>query len=194
MRLHARLDRRFALAATLGLSTLGLGACGDDPFEVRWASDIDTVTLYSLARPELGLASAFDFPNRRRIVVEAIGATGSWDLAVDDDGTGAWFVPPGALGVDSRAGLAPISGVSFDDVTEAPADTSLYVRDEPVPIEIGRTYALRTRELRGFFSQICVYYAKLQPTAVDLDARTIEYFFEASPACNDRGLVPTEPN
>lgn len=194
MRSNARLDRRFLLAASVGLSTLALGACGDDPFEVRWASDIDTVTLYSLARPELGLASAFDFANLRLQVVENIGATGSWDLAVDDDGTRALFVPPGALGIASRAGIAPIAGVSFDDVTEAPADTALYVRDQAVPVQVGRTYALRTRELRGFFSQLCVYYAKIQPTAVDLDAGTVEFFYEASPACNDRNLVPNETN
>lgn len=194
MRSNVRLDRRFMFAVFVGLSTLGLGACGDDPFEVRWASDIDTVTLYSLARPEIGLSSAFDFANRRRQVVENIGATGSWDIAVDDDGTRALFLPPGALGIQSRAGIAPIAGVSFDDVTEAPSDTALYVRDRPVPVEVGRTYALRTRELRGFFSQLCVYYAKIQPIAVDLDTRTIEFFYEASPACNDRNLVPNESN
>ena len=194
MRSNARLDRRFLLAACVGLSTFALGACGDDPFEVRWVSDIDTVTLYSLARPEIGLASAFDFANLRLQVVENIGATGSWDMAVDDDGNQAVFVPPGALGIPSRAGIVPISGVSFNDVTEAPADTALYIRDTPVPVEVGRTYALRTRELRGFFSQLCVYYAKIQPIAVDLETGTVAFFYEASPACNDRNLVPNETN
>lgn len=192
MRSNARFDRRFLLAASLGVSTLALGACGDDPFAIQWASNIDTVTLYSLARPELGLASAFDFADLQLRVVESIGATGSWDLAVNDDGTRAFFVPPGALGVESRAGIVPIAGVDFDDVTEAPADTSLYVRDEPVPVEVGRAYVVRTRELRGFFSQLCVYYAKLEPISVDLEAGTVEFFHESSPACNDRNLVPTE--
>ncbi len=194
MRSNVRLDHRLLLAACVGLSTLGLGACGDDPFEVRWASDIDTVTLYSLARPEVGLASAFDFVNRLQQVVEGIGSTGTWDIAVDDDGTRALFVPPGVLGIESRAAIAPITGVSFDDVTEAPADTALYFRTQAIPVEVGQTYALRSRELRGFFSELCVYYAKIQPTAVDLEARTIEFFYESSPACNDRNLVPNETN
>lgn len=194
MHANVRFDRRLILALLVGLSTLGLGACGDDPFAVRWSADIDTVTLYSLARPEIGLASAFDLVNRRQQVVEGANSTGTWDIAVDDDGARALFVPPGSLGVDSRAAIAPIAGVAFDDVTEAPADTTLYFRNQPVPVEIGQTYAVRTRELRGFFSEICVYYAKIQPIAVDLDAGTIEFFFESSPACNDRNLVPTESN
>jgi len=192
MRSQLRPDRRFLFAAAVGLSTLALGACGDDPFEIQWASDIDTVTLYSLARPEIGLASAYDFNGRRSIVVEEPGATGSWDVAFEDDGSSAWFTPPGALGVESEAALAPIAGVAFEDVTEAPSDTSLYVGSQAVPISVGQTYVVRSRELRGFFGRLCVYYAKVEPVAVDFDARTVDFRFEASPACNDRSLVPTE--
>ncbi len=192
MRSQLRPDRRFLLALTVGLSTFALAACGDDPFEVQWAADVDTVTLYSLARPEIGLVSAIDFDSRLLVVVEEPGATGSWDVAVGDDGTVARFVPPGALGIDSEAAIATIAGVAFDDVTEAPADTSLYVATEGVPITVGQTYVMRTRELRGFFGRLCVYYAKVEPTAVDLAAGTVEFRFDATPACNNRSLVPTE--
>jgi len=192
MRSQLRPAHRLLLAVTVGLSTLALGACGDDPFEIQWASDIDTVTLNSLTSPEIGLASAYDFNNRLPVVVERPGASGSWDIAVEDDGSGARFTPPGALGIESEAAITPIAGVAFDDVTEAPADTTLYVGGDRVPITVGQTYVVRTREVRGFFGQLCVYYAKVEPTAVDLEARTVEFRYEASPSCNDRSLVPTE--
>lgn len=192
MRSHLRPDCRLPFALAVGLSTLTLGACGDDPFEVQWASDIDTVTIYSLDRPEVGLPSAYDFNGRRSVVVEAPGATGSWDLAFEDDGSTPRFTPPGGLGIDSDAAVAAIAGVAFADVTDAPSDTSLYARTQGVPITVGETYVIRTRQVRGFFGRSCVYYAKVEPIALDVDARTVEFRFEASPACNDRSLVPTE--
>jgi len=194
MPLFARLDLRILLLATITGPVLALSACGEDPFEITWASDIDTVTLYSIQRPELGLPSAFDFANRLPVVIEAPAATGTWDVAVDDDGTNILLLPSPALGVESRTGIAPIPGVAFDDVTRAPADSAVYVVDAPVTLQIGTTYALRSRELSGFFGERCVYYSKLQPIAFDLVERTLQFFYEASPACNDRNLVPTESN
>ena len=185
-------SRRPLLAAAVALSTLGLGACGEDPFQVRWSADVDTVTLFSLARPDLGLGSAFNFDQRRILVVETPGSTGEWDIAVDDDGARMSLVPPAALGIDSRAGIAPLPGLTFDEVTEAPADSAAYVVDERVPVEIGTVYAVRTSEARGFFGELCVYYAKMVPTVANLEDRTLEFFFDASPVCNGRSLVPTE--
>jgi len=194
MRRTALLDRRIPVAVALAVSVFALAACGDDPFEVQWASNIDTVTLFSIQRPELGLASAFNFPGRLRVVIESPQATDTWDVAVDDDGSTAFLVPSGGLGVESRAAVATLPGIPFDDVTEAPGDTSVYVRDAPVPMEIGTTYAVRSRELPGFFGQRCVYYSKLQPIEFDPDRRSLVFFYEASPACNDRNLVPTQEN
>lgn len=185
-------NRRLLLACGVATSVLGLGACGDDPFQVRWAADVDTVTLFSLARPDLGLGSAFNFDQRRILVVESPGSTGQWDFAVDDDGTEMFLVPPPALGITSRAGIAPLAGLSFDEVLEAPRDSAAYVVDERVPVEIGTVYAIRTSEARGFFGEVCVYYAKMVPIVADLDAQTLDFFFDASPVCNDRSLVPTD--
>ena len=49
----------FAIAAAV--LTVGLGACGDDPFAFRWNDVPDTAQIYSLARPELNLPSGFSF-------------------------------------------------------------------------------------------------------------------------------------
>lgn len=192
MRLNSRPIRRGTVVLAACLSILALGACGDDPFEIPWAADVDTVSLFSLALPELGLPSAYNFDQRRRLVVEAPGSSGSWDIAVDDDGTDMFFVPPAALGIESRAALAPIAGVAFDDVDEAPQDTTLYIGDELIPVEIGMVYAVRTSEATGFFGQLCVYYGKMQPIETNLEEGTVTFFFDASPVCNDRSLIPTE--
>jgi hypothetical protein len=190
----ARLEVRLLVAAALSLPMFGLVACGEDPFETQWASNIDTVTLFSLQRPEIGLASGFDFPGRTPVVIENANAVGTWDVALNDDGATFSLVPSTALGVPARVGIATLPGIAFEDVTGAPSDTSVYVSDAPVPMEIGTTYAIRSRELSGFFGQRCVYYSKLQPISVDLVERTLEFFYEGSPACNDRNLVPTESN
>jgi len=189
-----RLELRLLVAAALSLPMFGLVACGDDPFETQWASDIDTVTLFSIQREEIGLPAGFDFPGRTPVVIENATAAGTWDVAVTDDGTTFSLLPSTALGVQSRVGIATVPGLAFEDVTRAPADTAVYVGDGPVPMEIGTTYAIRSREVSGFFGQRCVYYSKIQPIAVDLVERTLEFFYEASPACNDRNLVPTESN
>jgi len=194
MRQSARLDVRVLVVTALTLPVLGLAACGDDPFETQWATDIDTVTLFSLQRPEIGLPSAFDFPGRLPVVIENANAAGTWDVAVSDNGTTVSLLPSTALGVDSRVGIAAVPGIPFQDVTSAPADTAVYVSDAAVPMEIGTTYAIRSREVSGFFGQRCVYYSKMQPISIDLTEGTLEFFFEASPACNDRNLVPTESN
>lgn len=185
---------RLLLVAALTLPVFSLAACGDDPFATQWASNIDTVSIFSIQRPELGLPSGFDFPGRLPVVIENPTASGTWDVAVDDDGTTVSLVPSSALGVASRVGIAPIPGIAFEDVTEAPGDTAAYVVDAAVPMEIGTTYAVRSREVPGFFGERCVYYAKVQPIAIDLVERTLEFFHETSPACNDRNLVPTENN
>jgi len=187
-------ESRLAAVLIPCLSILSLGACGDDPFQIRWAADVDTVSLFSLARPELNLGSAYNFDQRRILVVEAPGSSGSWDLAVDDDGTEMYFVLPEVLGIESRAALAPVPGVSFEDLTEAPSDTAAYIGNEIIPIQIGTVYAVRTSEGTGFFGETCVYYGKLQPIEKDLVRGTVSFFFDASPVCNDRSLIPTEEN
>ena len=87
-------------AALVALS-VGLAACGDDPFIFPWLPAPDTVLLYSLARPELNLEAAYNFNDRVRVRVEAATATGTWDVAVDTRGGQIVFLPPGALGISS---------------------------------------------------------------------------------------------
>jgi len=176
-----------AIAATLVVT---LGACGSDPFAIKWVEAPDTVLLYSLARPELNLAAGFNFQARSTIRVEAATATGTWDFALDTRDDQLVFLPPGALGVASKARVTALPGMEFNDVVEAPADTTLYSAVDPVPVQLGTIYVFRTGQSVGAFRTRCVYYAKLEPLIVDVAGGTLTFVFDGSPVCNNRSLIP----
>ncbi|MCJ7628965.1 MAG: hypothetical protein MUO50_11340, partial [Longimicrobiales bacterium] len=58
----ARLSRAWLILA-LPLLAAAM-ACDDDLYKINWEENPDTAYLYSLARPELNLLSAFDFISR----------------------------------------------------------------------------------------------------------------------------------
>jgi hypothetical protein len=168
-----------------------LVACDDDLFRIDWRENPDTVLLYSLARPELNLLSAFDFVNRVPVRIESPNATGRWDLAVDTQDGDLVFLPPEAVGVTgSRARIIPMGPVSFEDLRTAPSDTTLYVGDRAVPVVLGHTYVIRTRQEQGFYGQSCVYYGKMEPISKDLESGRLTFVFDVSPVCNSRKLYP----
>ena len=184
--------RAFALVAVL-VSGPFLASCEDDPFGFNdWTLRPDTAFLYSLARPELNLASGFDLRGRRLVRVEAAGATGTWDFLVNTENGQLVFVTPTAVGLDTEAALVPMPGETFDGIREAPADTSLYIRDRPVVIELGQLYVVRTNEQSGSFGRRCVYYGKGEPLEVDPVGGTLRFRYDSSPLCNSRSLVPPE--
>lgn len=168
------------------------GACGDDPFQINWVSSPDTVLIYSLARPELNLPAGFNFHGGDLVRVEGPQSTGLWDVAVDTRGNEMVFLPPGALGVSSRARITTLPDMSFLDVTEAPSDTLVYVADQPVPIRLGTIYVVRTGRSAGVFSSSCVYYAKLEPLVIDPAGGTLSFVYEDSPVCNSLRLIPPD--
>ncbi|MBE0618217.1 MAG: hypothetical protein IH608_09870 [Proteobacteria bacterium] len=182
--------RRSRLLALAALLAAGAAACGDDPYAIDWAASPEIVLLYSLARPELNLPSGFDFYNRSSVVIEAADATGLWDMAVDSRGGRIVLLPPGALGVSSKAAVAVLPGRTFEDVTEAPADTAQYTSRAPVPVELGTVYVWRSRQNYGYYGTSCVYYSKMEPLEVDLEGGTLKFVHDSSPACNDRSLIP----
>jgi len=169
---------------------MGLAGCGDDPFAFRWSGVPDTVVLYSLARPELNLSSGFDFFTSSSVRVEAATSSGNWDVALDTRAGGLVFLPPGALGVDSRARIATLDGQSFDDVIEAPTDTAAYERFDAVPIRLGVTYIVQTGQNIGAFGTRCVYYAKVEPLVIDVPGGALTFRDITNPVCNDPKLIP----
>lgn len=176
--------------AILLATAILLTGCGDDPFQINWEENPAESTLFSLDREELNRPSAFDLLQRRRVVVEDAQSQGQWDFAVDRVGGQLVLLPPRALGVSSRAGIAPVPGVSFDDLRDAPADSALYVTQDPVPLEYGVVYAVRTREQSGRFGQRCRYYGKVEAVDLNVEEGVLTFRHDASPECNSRRLYP----
>jgi hypothetical protein len=181
--------RMFGILAGVALV---LSACGDDPFVVRWEELPLEAVLYSLDRDaaDIPRASAFHMLERRGVIVEDPQAQGRWDFAVERQGDGMVLLPPRALGVISRAGIAAIPQVRFEDVIEAPRDTLAYSMEAPVPVQMGTIYVIRTHQQPGFFGQICHFYGKVEPLEIDLEAGTLRILHDVSPDCNNRSLVP----
>jgi hypothetical protein len=176
--------------AILLLAAGALSACGDDPFRIEWEENPTEATLYTLDRDELNRPSAYDMLARRPVVVESVEITGQWDFAVDRVDGQLVLLPPRALGVESQAAVVPLPGLTFEGLREAPADTAMYVTREPVPIEFGTVYVIRTRQQTGRFGQRCNFYGKLEAVEVDTEEGVFRFVSDTSPECNSRRLVP----
>jgi hypothetical protein len=179
---------RIALAAAVLTATLS--ACGDDPFAYNWSDVPDTVQIYSLARPELNLPSGFSFYDGFASAVEHPAATGRWDVALDTEGGQLVLLPPGAVGILSRARIAALPGVAFGDITQAPGDTLAYSTNDPVPVVAGSSYVIRTNIRPGSFGSACTYYAKMEPVTIDVAGGTLVFRYTTNPICNSPDLVP----
>jgi hypothetical protein len=179
-----------AMAVAAGWSALALTACkSTNPFLTNWTPNTDTVALYSTADSSHNLYDGFDFVDVTRAIIEGSHAMGTWDVAVGTDSTGLVWLPPGALGVSSAAGIAMTSGQAYDQVTSAPTDSSKYVRT-PVPIVVGVTYVIRTRKVTDAYGSTCSHYGKVEPVDVDLALGRVLFIFDSNPNCGDFRLKP----
>lgn len=178
------------------LAALAGTACDDglDLIDESWTAAVDTVTLYTVDVPAYqGLPAAFDIRVRRTQRVEDPSATGSWDFALAGGGAEPLaLVPLGAFfDVSSSAGIATISGESFDQLDRAPGDTAAYVRTAPVILSDGAIYVVRSRQF-SCGGAAASNFAKMEALDVDQDAGTFRFRVTANPRCNDRALVPPE--
>lgn len=168
-------------------------ACDDDPFLVRWEISPEETVLYSLDRGVVNEPSAFDLLAEAAVVVEDPRVDGDWDFAVDREGSRVVLLPPEVLGItDSGVGIAPMPGMTFEEVTRAPSDTLLYVVDAPVAVDLETVYVIRTHEQAGSFGRTCVYYGKVQALEIDVGAGVIRILHDTSPDCNNRSLIPPD--
>ncbi len=177
---------------TLALAT---AACGDDLGFGAWSDAPDTTFIYSASRPELiRMPSAYDIVNRIRVSIEGSAATGTWDFALLER-SGAFVMAPESFltGSDSRAGIALTTAATLAEVREAPRDTALFRRD-PVTIEPGKVYIIRSRREACFTFGAGVRYAKLRALEVDAAAGTYRFEVVRNPNCNDRALIPPDNN
>ncbi len=175
---------------SVGMACMLLTACGDDPFLLRWTANLQESVLFSLDRDELNRASGFNMLSGATIVIENPQVEGDWDFSAERQGGQMVLLPPGALGVLSRAAVAALPGMLFDEVTRAPTDTLVYITDQPVPVDLGTIYVVRTHEQIGSFGRVCVYYGKIQPLEINLQAGIFRFLHNTSPDCNNRSLIP----
>ena len=181
----ARAGRLLAL-----LASLALGACDDDLVDPTWTAAPDTAVLFSLARPELDLESAFNISARSTVALEKPGNALQWDIALDTRAGQLVLLTPNALGITSRARIAALPGQTFEMVVEAPEDTLLYSSVQPVTLQQNAVYVVR-----GNAQATCgggSLYAKLAPITLDVAQGRFEFKYDSNPFCNDRRLVPPD--
>lgn len=173
------------------LAAFTVAACNDDiDLDRGWEAQVDTVTLYTVDRPEYqGLPSAYDILNRRTMRVEDPSASGNWDFALTGSVDGPLSMTPlGAFfGVTTNAAIATIENRTFEELASAPSDSAAYVDDGPVALADGVVYVIRSRESSG-----CMSFAKLEPLDIDQAAGILTFHVMVNPSCNDRALIPPE--
>lgn len=178
------------LFGLLILVTLAPLSGGCETFDLNWTPIEDTVSLYSLSRPEfVDLPGAFDFYGRRAVVVEApkLGEAADFDMAISEV-NGEFVLLPAALFAtfDIDPGIAiDSSGTPFDDLAEAPREG--YITDEVVPVRTDVVYTVRTRRDRGG----CSRYGKFEILEVDPDGM-VTFRQIRNRLCNDRELIPPD--
>jgi hypothetical protein len=175
--------------ALILFSAAAFTACSDNLGPQDWNATPDTITIFSLSRPDLlGFPSAYDFANRRQIQVETPGTAGAWDVALGSPNNTLQLIPAGDFqGIDSRARIAVING-SFEDLKEAPRDSASFT-SSPIPLQTGGVYVVRTRRVGCGFST-AVHYAKLKAVTLDNAAGFATFAVVVNPLCNDRSFVP----
>lgn len=181
--------RLSTLLCILPLALVGAG-CGNSLGPQEWTPTPDTVTLFSVSRSDYtGMPSGLDFVTGQTVAIE--GATaGGFDVVLAEQGGSLVLLPVDAIsGSVTGVGVSAITGTSFDDLQEAPSDTSKYVRASAVPLEAGSVYVVRSRQSScGYISG--QWYAKVQPLALDESQGTARIRFVRNPFCDDRNLVP----
>lgn len=185
------------LPLILSLIALALAGCDDPLGPQPWNETPIEVQLWSIDRTEhIGLPSAFDFFNRQRVAVEDPRSALGWDVVVSDVEGGLAFVPAGAFpDIGTDVGIAVITGVSFDDLLEAPRDADAYITDRAVPLVEGGVYVVRTRRAACAtfgFSTFTPRYGKVTVTEIDLEEGSVVFKVVVNPNCNDRSFVSPE--
>lgn len=171
-------------------AALAAAGCGNALGPQEWTPTPDTVTLFSVSRPDYtGLPSGLDFVIGQTVPIEASTATGFDVVLAQQDGNFVFLPEDALVGVTTGAGVSPVTGTSFDALQEAPSDTSAYVHATAVPLQVGGIYVVRSRQSTcGYVTG--QWYAKVQALSVDQADGTAQFQFVRNPYCNDRNLLP----
>ncbi len=169
-------------------AVLPLGGC--DTYQQTWYVPEDTVSLYSLARPELmDRPSAYDFISYTTVVVEGTDRPDprGFDMAVSELNGEFVALPSGMFqNFDIAPGIAiDSSGTTWDDLVVAPR--SGYITDSAVPLRTDVLYAIKTRRDAGG----CNHYGKFKVLNISANGE-VELQVAANTYCNRRDLTPSD--
>jgi hypothetical protein len=189
----SRLIQRTVLGVTFLVTPL-VSACSDPFASLPWDDAPMDIVLYSASRPEyVGRISAFDLGSGtpRGVAIEAESGAGSWDVVLlDNNGSLALESAVQFEGFKSRARIAEITGVAFEDVKRAPADTTEYTAG-PLDLRMDAVYIVRSR-LTSCGLLTGSIYAKLKPTEIDAANGIFRFSYVENPNCDDRLLIAPE--
>lgn len=184
---------------TFGALLLGgciaLTGCGDDAFDLTPLLVSDTVLLAAPLPGNIDLPTALDvtgngagglwggrFPER---VSDAL----AWDFLVRIRDGQLVLLPPGALGVSSRASITrALVGETLEGLREAPGQ-STFIADSAVVLQRGSVYVARSRAALDQFGGGCSQFAKLSPVELDLVAGRVSIAVTTNQRCSDPRLV-----
>lgn len=179
-----------ALVLTLAL---GLVACGDELLRdyPRPTSPLEA-ELIDLVNGPLTRANAIDIVSGRGFGIPRavrVDETVHWDFAfavVDDEP--AW-IPRGFFdGVEPSTGIR-IMPVDFEDVEVLPSDEEDYELEEPVPVTVGTTYGIRSRNDPAL-SLPCHVYAKMVVDSIWGDPVRVKFRVLWNPNCDKIQVTP----
>lgn len=186
-RLGARL-----LAAGLSLAVLG---CGDDlDTSFPRPTDALTITLYDLVTGPIDRQSALNMVSGRGLGIPRpvrVDESDQWDIAFATlDGEPVWLPRGYFQSLEVEAGIMALDR-GFEEVERVPEDRTLYENMDPVPAEVGRVYAIRSRTDPGL-SFPCHVYAKLVIDAIEGDPPRMRIRTLWNPNCDDQNVTPRE--
>lgn len=188
MKVPVPISRPARRAALVALAAVLATAGCQDPFgnrELRLPAEPLRAALADFRTGDLDAPSAFQLSSATPVRPHQ---TSNWDFVywVSDEGEAQFRPRTLVVGDSSEAGLNRVES-SLEGLQRAPADG--YVTDEPVPIDSGAVYAVRSRQDPRARVR-CRRFGKLEVTGVDPEAGTVEFRHLVNPNCEDRNLKP----
>jgi hypothetical protein len=188
-------SQRFPVAALAALTLAALASCGG-PDDVLYPKPDEPLEadLYDLVTGPVNRASAFDVVAGRATGTPRavrVDATAEWDVAFAVIDSVPVWLPRGFF-----AGFPPSAGVleltsDFDSILTVPDDQVAFETEDPLPISVGTSYAIRSRQDPSL-SVPCRIYAKVEVLSVEGDPARMHFRFLWNPNCDDRETVPGE--
>jgi hypothetical protein len=186
-------DLSRACRAAVVLIGLGaLTACGESTDALFPVPDEPVgLSMYDLMNGPINRPSALNVLTGRSSGVPTVlrvDAAEQWDLSFGMiEGVPVWLPRGFFEGLDISSGVFELD-VDFDDVTFVPTEDTLYVYEQPVDIEVGKTYAIKSRP-DPTVSITCVLYAIAEVLVVEGDPARLEFQILWNPNCNENSLA-----